>query len=127
MRHLERSGGIPCISGAAWLASHELVVLKFVSLIFFKWRHLADRSCISVAPLWTIHEPILSKFVCRIFSWSGAERWNSTGGLPPVKWRPLMDRSCISVALLRTIQELILSKFVCRIFFNDVKMALGVM
>ena len=81
-----------------------------------KWRPLADRSCISFAPLRTIHEPILSKFVCRIFSWSGAERWNSTGGIPPVKWRPLMDRSCISVALLRTIHELILLKFVCRIF-----------
>ena len=57
----------------------------------------------------------------------GAERWNSTGGIPQVKWRPLVDMSCISVAPLRTIHELILSKFVCRIFFNYVKMALGVM
>ena len=61
----------------------------------------------------TMHELILSKFVCRIFPWSGAER---SGGIPPVKGRPLVDMSCISVALLRTIHELILSKFVCRIF-----------
>ena len=85
---------------------------------FLKCRHLADRSCISVAPpLRTMHELILSKFVCRIFL--GAER---SGGIPPVKGRPLVDRSCISVALLRTIHELILSKFVCRIFLMTSKL-----
>ena len=34
---------------------------------FLKWLPLMDMSCISVAPLRTIHELILSKFVCRIF------------------------------------------------------------
>ena len=34
---------------------------------FLKWCHLVDRSCISVASLRTIHELILSKFVCLIF------------------------------------------------------------
>ena len=56
-----------CTSGAAWWTSHELVLSKFVRLIFIKWRHLAERSCISVAPVRTIHELILSKFVCLIF------------------------------------------------------------
>ena len=36
-------------------------------VLFFKWLPLMDMSCISVAPLRTIHELILSKFVCRIF------------------------------------------------------------
>ena len=31
----------------------------------------------------------------------GAERWNSTGGIPPVKWRPLVDKSCTSGAIWR--------------------------
>ena len=32
----------------------------------------------------------------------GAERWNSTGGIPPaVKWRPLVDKSYTNGAIWR--------------------------
>ena len=41
----------------------ELVVSKFVRLVFLKWRPLVDRSCTSGALLRTSHELVLSKFV----------------------------------------------------------------
>ena len=37
----------------------------------------------------------------------GAERWNSTVGIPPVKWRPLADKSCTNGAIWRTYHALV--------------------
>ena len=38
----------------------------------------------------------------------GAERWNSTGGIPPaVKWRPLADKSYSSGAIWRVDHALV--------------------
>ena len=91
---------------------------------FLKWRHLADRSCISVAPHLTDNSRT-NTIKIRVLFFLGVEWWNSTGGIPPVKWRPLVDRSCISVApdnsRINTVQIRV------SYFLNDVKMALEVM
>ena len=68
---------LPTSSVATWRIDHTLVAppggqittktTQIRASYYIKWRLLADRSCISVAPLRIVHKLILSKFVCHIF------------------------------------------------------------
>ena len=72
----------------------------YVSLIIIGWFHVCNAN---VGRLNSLRRYAIVSSMSRSYREAlGAERWNSTGGIPPsVKWRPLADKSCSSMAIWR--------------------------